>query len=228
MVVESIRKIIEWKKTETQIYLFLREILRGKGFSDVKLIKMPLGEKVIIYAARPGVIIGKGGVGITKLTYLLKKKFNLENPQVEVVPVENPFLDANIMAEKVALLLERYGVQRFKVIGYRVLKQIMDAGAKGAEIIMSGKIPGERGKSWRFFAGYLKKTGQVAIEKVRKGFAIALMKPGVAGIKVRILPPVDMPDEVKVKEPYEIKFEELAEIDKEIAEKFKEIFSKTT
>ena len=132
------------------------------------------------------------------------------------------------MAEKVALLLERYGVQRFKVIGYRVLKQIMDAGAKGAEIIMSGKIPGERGKSWRFFAGYLKKTGQVAIEKVRKGFAIALMKPGVAGVKVRILPPIDMPDEVKVKEPYEIKFEELAEIDKEIAEKFKEIFSKTT
>ncbi len=230
MVSETIRKIIEWKKLEVQIREFLREYLRGKGFSDVKLIKTPLGEKIIIYCARPSLIIGRGGTGVTKLTLILKKEFNLENPQVEVRPVENPYLDANIMAEWVALRLERYGIQRFKAIGYRALELIMGAGAKGAEVIISGKVPGQRAKTWRFAYpwSYMKKAGEIWKKHVRKGLAIAYTPPGVVGVKVLIMPPIPLPDEIKIKEPTEIKIEELEQIDPEIAMKFKEVLEKTT
>jgi len=224
MVSDTIRRIIERKKLETQIRLFLRQYLRGRGFSDVELIKTPLGEKIIIWCARAGLIIGKGGELVNQLTQILKEKFKLENPQIEVREVPNPYLDANIMAEKTALLLEKYGVQRFKAIGYRVLELIMKAGAKGAEIIMSGKIPGQRARSWRFYAGYMKKSGQIWIEKIRKGFAVAYLPSGVAGVKVHIMPPdVELPDEVKIKDLTEIKVEEIAEIDPEIAQKLKEM-----
>jgi len=58
--------------------------------------------------------------------------------------------DAQSVAERIAFTLERYGAMRFKAVGYRVLQQIMDAGALGAEIIVSGRgLPSTRAKTWR-------------------------------------------------------------------------------
>lgn len=64
----------------------------------------------------------------------------------------------------------------------------MASGALGAEIVLSGKLPAERAKSWRFAQGYLKKTGEPAKE-VNRALSQAITIPGVVGIKVSILPP---------------------------------------
>ena len=89
----------------------------------------------------------------------MKDIFNLENPQVEISEVEIPDLDANIVAERIVNSLERYGHQRFKGIGHKAMEDVMRAGALGIEILISGKIPSDRSKSWRFYQGYLKKSG---------------------------------------------------------------------
>ena len=73
-----------------------------------------------------------------------------------------PEFDAQIMADEIALGLERFGPLKFKVIAYKTLQRIMNAGALGVEIRFSGKLPSSRAKSWRFAQGYLKKTGDSA------------------------------------------------------------------
>lgn len=185
---------------EFQIQEYIADTLRNVGFSHSKVHKTPLGEKVIIYASRPGLVVGRKGENIQKLTQSLKSRFKLENPQIEIIEVEYPNLDAFIVAEKISSSLERFGLSKFKGIGHKAMFDVMNAGARGIEILISGKIPSARAKRWRFYQGYLKKSGDVAITGIRKAYAQAHLKTGVVGIQVRIMPPdLKMPDTVTPK-----------------------------
>ena len=96
--------------------------------------------------------------------------------------------------------------------------RVMNAGALGVEIRLSGKLPSDRAKSWRFAMGYLKKVGDSA-KVVRRASSTALTKLGISGIKVGILPPdakihdrIDIDDKLKaflkkepIKEEVEVK-----------------------
>lgn len=195
----SYKKIVAQKIKEFQIQEFIKDNLKQVGLSSSKLQMTPLGEKVIVNAARPGLIVGRKGQSIKKLTNQLKKKFNLENPQIEINELENPNLDANIIAERIATSLERFGSARFKGIGHKVLEDVMNAGALGIELVVSGKVPSARAKRWRFYQGYLKKSGEVAISGVKTAYAAAQLKSGTIGIQVRIMPPIELPDKVKMR-----------------------------
>ncbi len=182
---------------EFQVAEFISESLKNVGFSRAKIIKTPLGEKIVIYASRPGLVVGRKGENIQKLTKTLKSKFKLENPQIEIIEVEKPMLDAKIVAERIASSLERFGSSKFKGIGHKTLSDVMDMGAQGVEIIISGKIPSSRAKRWRFYQGYLKKSGDIAVSGIRKAYAQARLKTGIVGIQVRIMPPeLKLPDRV--------------------------------
>jgi small subunit ribosomal protein S3 len=77
----------------------------------------------------------------------------------------------------------------------------MEAGAKGCEIEISGKLVSERARTEKFVAGTMVHTGDPAYSMVRKGFDIAIKKLGVLGVSVRIIPPdVVLPDEFEVKD----------------------------
>lgn len=206
------RQIVESNVKELKIQEYITSALKNLGQSHIKLQRTPLGEKIIIYASRPGLIVGRKGQNIKKLTEDLKANFKLDNPQIEINEVENPNLDAQIVAERIASSLEKFGTQRFKGIGHRVMSDVMGSGALGIEILISGKIPSSRSKRWRFYQGYLKKCGDIAIVGVRKAYAAAQIKTGTVGIQVRIMPPdVKLPDYVKIEEgPSEI-IEELKE-----------------
>lgn len=105
------------------------------------------------------------------------------------------------MAQRIASSLERFGSARFKSIGHKIMENVINSGALGVEIIVSGKIPSARAKSWRFYQGYLKKCGDIAISGVRKAQATALLKSGIVGIKVAIMPPdLVLPDKVELRE----------------------------
>ena len=97
-------------------------------------------------------------------------------------------LDAQLVADEIALLLERRGSLKFKVIAYKMIQEIMKSKAMGVEIVMSGKLPSERARRWRFSQGYLKKTGEPA-KVVDRAQSQAKTIPGVVGIQVSILPP---------------------------------------
>jgi small subunit ribosomal protein S3 len=193
------REFVKQKKKEYQIEEFVGANLNNVGHSQTKMQRTPLGEKIIVSASRPGLVVGREGQNIKKLTSSLKKKFKLENPQIEINEVENINLDAQIVAEKIASSLERFGITKFKGVGHKVMQEVMDAGARGIEIIISGKVPSSRAKSWRFYQGYLKKCGDIAVEGVKKAYKIAQLKSGIVGIQVRIMPPeTKLPDEIKL------------------------------
>lgn len=195
------REFVADKIKEFQIQEFISTNLKNVGHSHTKLQKTPLGEKIIIYTSRPGLVVGKRGENITKLTKALKKKFRLENPQIEISEIENPNLEAPIVAERIAIALERYGSKRFKGVLHKSMEDVLNAGALGIEIILSGKVPSSRAKSWRVFGGYMKKCGEIAVSGVKRAQAIALLKSGVIGIKVSIMPSnIKLPDDIRLVE----------------------------
>jgi len=193
------KKILSQKIKEFEIREFVDSSLKGVGLSSTKLVPTPLGEKIVINASRPGLVVGRKGQSIKKLTTVLKKKFELENPQIEINEVENINLDADIVAERIANSLERFGLSRFKGVGHKTMADVMNSRALGIEIIISGKVPSSRAKRWRFYQGYLKKCGQLAIDGVLKSYKVAQLKTGTVGITVKIMPPdIKLPDAVSL------------------------------
>lgn len=182
------RKFVELRKSELGVKEFIKKEF-GKGrVSNVKIDYTPVGEKITIYTHRPGIIIGKKGETIEKLTLILKKKFKMENPHIDIGEILKADLDAQIVADDIALSIERFGALRFKAVAYRMLTRIKNAGAMGGEIVLSGRLPSERSKVWRFKFGHLKKTGDQR-HLVDRGEAISGDKMGVVGVRVSILKP---------------------------------------
>jgi len=201
------RKFVAQKIREYEIGEFIANSLGGDGYSGTKLQKTPLGEKIIVCTSRPGLIVGRKGQNIRQLTIDLKEKFKLENPQIEISEVEEVFLDAGVVAGMVASNLERFGTAKFKGIAHKMMEEVMRAGARGVEILISGTVPSERAKTWRFWQGYLKKCGDAAQKDVRKAYTAAQLKRGIIGVQVRIMPPnIRLPDDIRMRtEPAELK-----------------------
>lgn len=193
------RKFVEQNMKEQQIQEYISNTLKNVGHSHTKLIKTPLGEKIIIYASRPGLIVGRKGGNIKKLTIALKREFKLENPQIEIAEVEKQEIDAQIVAERIASSLEKFGSSKFKGIGHKSMSDAMKGGALGIEILISGKIPSSRARTWRFYQGYLKKCGDVGLVGVKHAYATANLKTGAVGVIVKIMPAdTVLPDRVKI------------------------------
>ena len=148
---------------------------------------------------RPGLIIGRGGETIKELARALEEKFQLPNPQISVAEIEVPEFNAHVVASRVASALQR-GVH-FRRAGFWALNQVMSAGALGAEIIVSGKLRTERARFEKFRAGYLPKSGEPPLEYLQTAEMHVQLKPGIFGVKVRIMPPnVQFPDKVEILE----------------------------
>nr|MBI4156861.1 30S ribosomal protein S3 [Candidatus Woesearchaeota archaeon] len=196
------RKFIAQNIKEKLVQNFVAAQLERSGHSKIEIKRTALGEKIIIYTNRPGLIVGRKGENIKRLTLILKKKFDMENPEIEVAEINQPYLDPNSVADNIITTFERFGPKRFKYIGYDTLSKIMKAGAIGAEILISGRgVPGARAKRWRFSAGYLKKSGNVSETGVLKSLAVANLRTGSVGVQIKIMPPnVKLPDRIILKE----------------------------
>lgn len=183
----------------TRIDEFLESELERAGYGGMEIQVTPLGTMVVVYAERPGMVIGRGGKTVRAITQQLKNDYDLENPQVEVKEVDIPELNPKIMAHKIAAMLQRG--MHFRRVAYTSLRRIMGAGAQGVEVTISGKIRGSRSACAKFTDGYIKKCGEPSIKHVRTGFATVQLKPGVLGIYVRIMPPnIILPDKVEIKQ----------------------------
>ncbi len=166
---------------------YLRRELRRAGYAGVDLQKTPLGMRVVVYASRPGMVIGRRGTTVRELTETLEHEFGLEAPQIEVSEVEVPELNGAIMAERLAQRLERG--DHFRRAAYGVLRRIVGAGAKGVEISISGKLTSRRARYQKFRSGFVAKTGEPIRTAVSHGIAYAIMKPGILGVQVRVMLP---------------------------------------
>jgi small subunit ribosomal protein S3 len=205
------KKFVKFKEEELGVKEYVKNSL-GKGrISNVTIEYTPVGEKIIVSTNRPGMVIGKKGEKIDALTRNLKKRFKLDNPHIEIKEIENEALDAQLIADLIALNLERRGSLKFKIIAYRTLRNIRDAGALGVEIILSGKLPSDRARTWRFAEGYLKKTGEPS-KLVNRAMSQAKTIQGIVGIKVSILlPNTEMHDKIVIDEKLKSKIRENGE-----------------
>jgi len=188
-ITESIKK--------TEIDEFLQKKLERAGYGGVDLSKTPLGTHVVIYAMRPGLVIGRGGETIKELAITLEDNFKLANPQISVSEIEVPEFNAFVIASRVASALQR-GVH-FRRAGFWALNQVMEAGALGAEIVISGKLRTERARFEKFRAGYFPRCGDPALTYMKKAEAHVQLKPGIIGVRVKIMPPdARFPDKIQI------------------------------
>ena len=185
---------------ELEISDFLERELVRAGFGGAEIMRTPLGTRIIIYAMKPGVVIGRRGTNIRELTRILEEKFDLFNPQIAVSEVEIPELNPNIMASRIADALQR-GIH-FRRTGFWALNQIMRAGAMGSEIIIKGKLTSRRHRYEKYREGYIPRVGDPALKNVRIATAAVKMRPGIIGISVKIIPPdAVFPDQVEIRPP---------------------------
>jgi small subunit ribosomal protein S3 len=201
----------------TRIDEYLQEKLERAGYGGMDIQVTPVGTMVIVYAEKPGMVIGRGGKTVRAITQNLKNDYDLENPQVEVKEVDVPELNPRIMAHKIVAMLQRG--MHFRRVAYSIIRKIMSAGAQGVEVTISGKIRGSRSACAKFSDGYIKKCGEPSIKHVKEGFATVQLKPGVLGIYVRIMPPeITLPDNIDIKEREASDDEELEPITAKVEE----------
>ena len=208
------KDLIKERVRRVQVNQHVQEKTARAGFGGLSIQRTPLGTHIRISAERPGLVIGRKGGDIQKLTDELERKFGYENLQVEAVEVSNFALNPLIMASKVANALERGW--NYRRAGNSMLQRIMDSGARGCQITIAGKLTGLRHRTEKFVSGHIKFCGEPALQLMNVGIAQAKLKPGTIGVKVAIMrPDAKLPDEIEIVKP-EIPAETAEENDEEV------------
>ena len=163
---------------------YLREAIKDAGFSHAEISKTPTGTRVALHVTRPGIVIGRKGSGIRELTEKLAIDFGLKNPQISVNEIEKPELSPSVMCNRMASHLERGTA--FRRATMWTLKQIMEGGAMGVQITISGKLRGDRSAFEKHTAGVLPRAGHHAEVIVAEDIAHVNTAMGLIGIRIRI------------------------------------------
>jgi small subunit ribosomal protein S3 len=194
------RRFVEEGKKKMLIKEYIKKETERAGFGGVEIQRTPMGTILSVVTERPGIIIGRAGRNINLLTKNIAEKFEIENPQLEITEIgAKASLNAQIMAQKVAAALERGW--HFRRIGHSTVRRIMESGARGCQIIISGKITGARHRTEKFTEGHIKYCGEVAKVVMDEAEAVAKKKLGILGVKVRIMKPhALLPDEIEIRE----------------------------
>lgn len=196
-------QFIENGMQRSQINEFFATELERAGYGGMEVAKTPMGTQIVLKAEKPGMVIGKGGKNIRKVTRQLEERFDLDDPQIDVQEVDEPDLNAQIVADRLANALERGWY--FRKAGHTTIDRIMDAGALGAEIVLAGKVTGARSRVEKFNRGYIKHNGEPAQEIVDHGQGTAVMKLGTIGVNVKIIPPgARLPDDFEIRDDADV------------------------
>lgn len=165
---------------------YLGESLKAAGYAGMDLVATPIGTKITVRALRPGLVIGRRGSRIREVSRMIEEEFNYRNPSVSVEEVEIPEFEPRIMVSQVTRALARG--YKYRRVGFWVLRTIMESGAAGAEIVISGKLRTVRSRYEKFSAGVLLKSGDLVERFVRKAKASVVLKQGKVGVKVSVAP----------------------------------------
>ena len=163
---------------------YLRDAIKDAGFSHAEISKTPVGTRVALHVTRPGIVIGRKGSGIRALTEKLATDFALKNPQISVVEIEKPELAPSVMCNRMASHLERGTA--FRRATMWTLKQIMEGGAMGVQITISGKLRGDRSAFEKHTQGILPRAGHHAEIIVDEDIAHVKTAMGLIGVRIRI------------------------------------------
>jgi small subunit ribosomal protein S3 len=187
---------------------YLRSKIKDAGFSNVEVSKTPTGTRVVLYVTRPGIVIGRKGTGIKELTEKLETEYGLKNPQIAVEEITKPELSPEVMCNRMASHLERGTA--FRRATMWTIQQIMEGGAMGVEITISGKLRGDRSAFEKHRQGILPRAGHHADLIVSEDIAHVETAMGLIGVRIRIA------QKEKLIPEFEMKGKTQAEKDEEI------------
>lgn len=191
------RWFVEGKEYKDFLYedILIRNILREKlklaGVSDIEIERLPKILNVIIYVARPGIVIGRGGTGLEEVKKIILKAIgeargripNDQKIEIKVNEIKNPDLSAYLVASRIASDLERRLPHRRVVT--KAMERVMEQGALGVKVVLSGRIGGtEIARSEKFQIGSV--PTQTLREDIDFAKVPALLKKGYVGVKVYI------------------------------------------
>jgi len=192
---------------------FLMRVLAEDGYAGVEVRVTPIRTEIIIRATRTRDVLGEKGRRIRELTAVVQKRYNFPENSVE--------LFAERVENRAACAMAQCESLRYKLIGglavrracYGVVRFIMENGAKGCEVVISGKMRAQRAKAMKFKDGYLISTGEPKKHYIAQAIRHVAMRQGMIGIKVTIMlahdpagkmgPKMPMPDAVIIHEPKE-------------------------
>ena len=180
----AVKNIIKDNYNTMLLKDYLRAAIKDAGFSHADISKTPTGTRVALHVTRPGIVIGRKGSGIRELTEKLATDFGLKNPQISVVEIDKPELAPSVMCNRMASHLERGTA--FRRATMWTLKQIMEGGAMGVQITISGKLRGDRSAFEKHTAGVLPRAGHHAEVIVDEDIAHVGTAMGLIGIRIRI------------------------------------------
>ncbi len=208
----SVKNVIKDNYNMMLLKDYLREAIKDAGFSHAEISKTPTGTRVALHVTRPGIVIGRKGFGIRELTEKLATEFGLKNPQISVNEIEKPDLSPSVMCNRMASHLERGTA--FRRATMWTIKQIMEGGAMGVQITISGKLRGDRSAFEKHTAGVLPRAGHHAQVIVDEDIAHVTTKMGLIGIRIRIaikeklIPEFEL-KKIEKEKPKEVKVEEI-------------------
>ncbi|SRR5579875_385896 len=180
----SVKNVIQDSYKLMLLKDYLRRAIKEAGFSEVDIQKTPTGTRVGLHVTRPGIVIGRKGGGIRDLTKVLEKDFGLKSPQISVIEIPKPELEPSVMCNRMSQHLARGTAFRRAVMW--TLQTIMDAGAMGVQITISGKLRGERSSFEKHSKGILPRAGYQAGVVVAEDIAHVETKMGLIGVRIRI------------------------------------------
>jgi len=187
---------------------YLRAKIKDAGFANAEVSKTPTGTRVILHVTRPGIVIGRKGTGIKELTEKLETDFGLKNPQIAVEEITKPELSPEVMCNRMASHLERGTA--FRRATMWTIQQIMEGGAMGVEITISGKLRGDRSAFEKHSQGILPRAGHHADVIVSEDIAHVETAMGLIGVRIRIA------QKEKLIPEFEMKGKTQAEKDEEV------------
>ena len=206
----NIHKMIRRNVDRQLVREYLLKETERAGYGGLTFNRTPEGTKVTLQAEQVGRVIGRRGKVIHDLQRRLQEDFDLDNPQLEVEEIEESRTNAQVMASRLASSLERGWF--FRRAGHSTVQNIMDAGARGCIVILSGKITGARHRVEKFQKGHIKYCGETALQFMDVGFSTAVKKLGTIGCTVRIMRPgTRLPHEIAIQERSESGLPDLVE-----------------
>jgi small subunit ribosomal protein S3 len=189
----AIKNVMKSNYRNMELDEYLAASLKDAGYGGVDVQKTPIGTRITLYVTRPGLVIGRKGVGIKDITSKLEEKFGLTNPQISVMEVAVPELNPKIMCNRIAQLIERGTAFRRACLW--TINTISNAGALGVEVTVAGKLRSERAHFEKHTSGVLPKSGDIAEKVVKVGVTHVRTKMGLMGIQLRIALKNEMPQD---------------------------------
>lgn len=207
------RKFVNDGVFQAELNEFLSHELAAEGYSGVEVRQTPLRTEIVIRATRTQSVLGEKGRRIRELTSAVQKRFNMADGAVELYAERLNFRGLCAQAQAESLKYKLLGGLAVRRACYGVLRFVMESGASGCEVIVSGKLRGQRAKAMKFREGYMVKSGYATTHYVDRGVRHVLLRQGVLGVNVSIMlnhdptgragPKQRLADKVEIIEPKE-------------------------